>query len=135
MCKLVGRGKGLRGVREDADFSVEVCADLVVGTNGVPKGQDQRGTSGRHMDSLGTREERGGAGKLLGIGWGDGRGTERKRLIARANSYGRLRPNIRHSPLDTSLQANTGSRRGLQEGLAKSQVDPAEIQSSPRAAP
>lgn len=135
MCKLVGRGKGLRGVREDADFSVKVCADLVVGTNGVLKGQDQRGTSGRHMDSLGTREERGGVGKLLGIGWGDGHGVERKRLIARANSYARLRPNTLHSPLDTSLQANTGSRRGLQEGLAQSQVDAAQIQSSPRVAP
>lgn len=65
VCKLVGRGKGLRGVREDADFSVKVCADLVVGTNGVLKGQDQRGTSGRHMDSLGTREERGGERECL----------------------------------------------------------------------
>lgn len=36
--KLVNRGKGLRGVREDADFSVKVCVDLVVGTIGVLKG-------------------------------------------------------------------------------------------------
>lgn len=135
MCKLVGRGKGLCGVREDADFSVKVYADLVVGTNGALKGQDQRGTSGRHMDYLGSREERGGVGKLLGIGWGDGHGVERKRLIARVNSYARLRPNILHPPLDTSLEANTWSRRGLQEALAKSQMDPAQMQSSPRAAP
>lgn len=64
--KLVSRGKGLRGVREDSDCSAEVCVDPEVGTNGVLKGQVQRGISGRHMDSLGAREERGGRGQLLG---------------------------------------------------------------------
>lgn len=48
--KLVYQGKGLCGVREDADFSLKVCVDLVVGTIGVLKGQDQRRISGRHMD-------------------------------------------------------------------------------------
>lgn len=52
--KLVNRGKGLCGVREDSDCSAEVFVDPVVGTNGVLKGQDQIRTSGRHMDSLGT---------------------------------------------------------------------------------
>lgn len=36
--KLVSRGKGLCGVREDSDCSAEVCIDPVVGTNGVVKG-------------------------------------------------------------------------------------------------
>lgn len=58
--KLVSRGKGTCGVREDSDCSVKVCVDLVVGTDGVLKGQDQRGFSGRHVDSGGSREERGG---------------------------------------------------------------------------
>ena len=46
--KLVSRGKGTCGVREDSDCSVKVCVDLVVGTDGVLKGQDQRGFSRRH---------------------------------------------------------------------------------------
>lgn len=61
VCKLVNQGKGLCGVREDSDCSAEVFVDPVVGTNGVLKGQDQRGISGRHMDSLGT-----GGGKKRG---------------------------------------------------------------------
>lgn len=48
------------------DCSAEVCVDPVVGTDGVLEEQDQRGISGRHMDSLEAREERGGGGKLLG---------------------------------------------------------------------
>lgn len=90
VCKLVNRGKGLCGVREDSDCSAEVCVDPVVGTNGVLKGQDQIGISGRHMDSLGTREERGGVGKLLGKEVRRAEAMtmemEKKRLIARANS-------------------------------------------------
>lgn len=38
--KLVNRGKGICGVREDSDCSAEVFVDPVVGTNGVLKGQD-----------------------------------------------------------------------------------------------
>lgn len=37
--KLVSRGKGTCGVREDSDCSVKVCVDLVVGTDGVLKGR------------------------------------------------------------------------------------------------
>lgn len=90
MCKLVSRGKGLCGVREDSDCSAEVCVDPVVGTNGVLKGQDQRRISGRHMDSLGAGEERGGGGKLRGKEVRRARmmvvGVEGKRPIARGNS-------------------------------------------------
>lgn len=59
--KLVSQGKGHYGVREDSDCSAEVCVDPVVGTVGVLKGQDQRGISGRHMDSF-----RGRGGKRKG---------------------------------------------------------------------
>lgn len=44
----------------------DVYIDPVIGTNGVVKRQDQRGISGRHSNSLGMREERGRADKLLG---------------------------------------------------------------------
>lgn len=106
--KLVNRGKGLCGVREDADFSVKVCVDLVVGTIGVLKGQDQRGISGRHMDFGGTREGKGGPGKLLGKAGAMAMGVERKRLIARVNS---LRyPYANHTSL-TSRHVSAGKHR------------------------
>lgn len=60
VCTLVGRGKGLCGAREDSDCSAKVCVDPVVGTGGVRRGRGLRGSSGRHVDSSGAREERGG---------------------------------------------------------------------------
>lgn len=88
--RLASQGKGLCGVREDSDCSAEVCVDPEVGTNGVLKGQDQRGISGRHMDFEGSREGKRGGGKLLGKE--EGRAgviamvVERKRSVGRGSS-------------------------------------------------
>lgn len=98
-CELVSRGKGLCGVREDSDCSAEVCADPVVGTNGVLKGQDQRGISGRHVDSSGPRAERGGEGGYLGSrckGLGDG--DETGAGEAERTPCAKRQPNLLHSP-------------------------------------
>lgn len=74
---------------EDSDCSAEVCVDPEVGTNGVLKGQDQRGISGRHMDFEGSREgkrevnylgrRRGRAGVIAMV-------VERKRSVGRGSS-------------------------------------------------
>ena len=66
VCTLVGQGKGLCGAREDSDCSAKVCVDPVVGTGGVRRGRGQRGSSGRHVDSSGAREERGGGVSYVG---------------------------------------------------------------------
>lgn len=63
---LVGQGKGLGGAREDSDCSAKVGVDPVIGTGGVRRGRGLRGTSGRHVDSSGAREERGRAVSCVG---------------------------------------------------------------------
>lgn len=118
--RLASQGKGLCGVREDSDCSAEVCVDPEVGTNGVLKGQDQRGISGRHMDFEGSREGKRGGGKLLGKE--EGRAVviamvvERKRSVGRGNSL--LCTYTKHTwlLLDKFLRANrrqSAHRRNL----------------------
>lgn len=139
-CELVSRGKGLCGVREDSDCSAEVCADPVVGTNGVLKGQDQRGISGRHVDSSGPRAERGGEGGYLGSrckGLGDG--DETGAGEAERTPCAKRQPNLLHSPPACSpkeaLRAKAEQRLRPRKEPANSQAGPAPMQRGSRAAP
>jgi len=97
--------------------------DPVVGTDGVRRGRGQRGSSGRHVDSSGAREERGGevttweGGERAGDGDGDGTSTGGgERRGPEGTPRAALQPNSLGAPLDKPFCTQTPGGQSAPRG-------------------